>query len=58
MVTENTWSARRKTMALMAVLCYTATFSFGMVEYSVNTAMISFAKFVNNSVKVKKFLYF
>jgi len=44
--------AKRKTLILMAILSYTATFSFGMVEYSVNTAMMSFAMFINNSVMV------
>jgi vacuolar-type H+-ATPase subunit I/STV1 len=47
-----TKSARRKTTLLMGVLAFTATFSFGMVEYSVNTAMISFAAFVNHSLIV------
>jgi hypothetical protein len=45
-------SADTRTLLLLAVLAFTGTFSFGLVVYSVNTAMFAFKTFVNVSLHV------
>jgi ABC-type Na+ efflux pump permease subunit len=45
-------AAPRRTIVLMAIVASTSTFSFGMMLYSVNTAMDSFKLFVNESLQV------
>jgi hypothetical protein len=48
----------RRTIVLMGIVASTSTFSFGMMDYSVNTAMESFKMFVNESLQVIYLFYF